>query len=131
QENEDFFIGAHRVDEATGGQLEFSSLTHWFDIPNALKFGVGGESYPLQEFFTFAVTNPAKSDPAQEGDDRLIPYDLTKGGKPFVSDHSQTGTRFSLYAQDHLTMENWIVDAGVRYDMFKLIGSESGISPRL
>ncbi|MEP7234374.1 MAG: TonB-dependent receptor, partial [Ignavibacteriota bacterium] len=131
QENEDFFIGAHRIDEATGGQLEFSALSDWFNVPNALKLGAGIESYPLQEFFTFAVTNPNRSNPDSSGDDRLIPYDLTQGGTPFVSDHSQTGSRFSVYAQDHLTMENWIIDAGVRYDMFKLITSESGISPRL
>ncbi len=132
QENEDFFIGAHRIDEVIGGQVEFSAVTKWFSVPNALKFGVGGESYPLQEFFTFAVTNPDKSNPALPGgDDRLIPYDLTQGGHPFLVNQSKTGTRFSVYAQDHLTLQDWIIDAGLRYDMFKLLADESGISPRL
>ncbi len=132
QENEDFFIGAHRIDEAVGGQAEYTALTHWFDAPNALKIGVGGESFPLQEFFTFAVTNPDKSNPKfPGGDDRLIPYDITKGGKPFLVDQSKTGNRISAYVQDHLTLENLIIDAGLRYDIFKLFESESGFSPRI
>ncbi|MEI8133622.1 MAG: TonB-dependent receptor [bacterium] len=131
-ENEDFFIGSHRIDEATGGQIEYSALTKWFDASNTIRVGLGAESYPLQEFFTFAVTNPMKSDPAfAGGDDRLIPYDLTQGGHPFISEHSKTGNRMSAYAQDHLVFENLILDAGVRFDMFKLLESESGISPRV
>ncbi len=132
-ENEDFFIGAHRVDEATGGQVEYSAITHWFDAVNNIKVGVGGESYPLQEFFTFAVTNPMKSDPAfAGGDDRLQPYDLTRpGGKPFLVDQSKTGSRFSIYAQDQIALTDWIINAGVRYDMYKLFEEESDFSPRL
>ncbi len=132
-ENEDFFIGAHRIDEATGGQVEYSAITHWLDAPNTIKVGVGGESYPLQEFFTFAVTNRMKSDPAfAGGDDRLQPYDLTRAGaKAFVVNQSKTGSRLSVYAQDQIAFTDWIINAGVRYDMFKLFETESGISPRL
>ncbi|MDP4236798.1 MAG: TonB-dependent receptor plug domain-containing protein, partial [Bacteroidota bacterium] len=132
RENEEYFIGAHRVDAALGGQVEYAALTRWFDVPNAVKLGVGGESFPLQEFFTFAVTDPrlSNSDSAG-GDSRLLPYDITQGGKPFSVDQSKGGMRFSIYAQDHLNFDNLVIDAGLRYDLFKLIESESGISPRL
>ncbi|HET9137535.1 MAG TPA: TonB-dependent receptor, partial [Candidatus Kapabacteria bacterium] len=136
-ENEDFFIGANRVDESLGEQLEYSALTDWFDAPNTIKVGVSGESYPLKEFFTFAVVNPALSTPAGEpggsesGDDRLEPYDLTKGGKPFLVDQSKTGNRISAYAQDQIAFKDWIVNAGLRFDMFSLFDDESAISPRL
>jgi hypothetical protein len=136
-ENEDFFIGANRVDQALGGQLEYSVLTNWFDAPNTIKFGASGESFPLKEFFTFAVVNPALSTPAGEpggsesGDDRLAPYDLTKGGTPFLVDQSKTGNRISAYVQDQIAFKDLIVNAGLRFDRFSLFDDETAISPRL
>ncbi|MEO5928964.1 MAG: TonB-dependent receptor [Candidatus Kapaibacterium sp.] len=131
-ENEKLFIGADRVNDATGGQIEFSARTDWFSAPNAAKIGVGGEVYPLKEFFTFAVTNPALSNPDSSGGDRRYqPYDLTKGGRPFLVDREQKGKSYFAYAQDQITFDRWTISAGLRFDMFDLIEQESGISPRL
>lgn len=131
-ENERFFIGADRWNEANGGQLEFSTRGSWLDLDHNVKIGVGGEIYPLHEYFTFAVTNPAISDSSVPGgDDRYLPYDLTKGGKPFLVDTSKTGHRISGFVQDQIKTGAWTINAGIRYDLFDLFQSESSISPRL
>jgi outer membrane cobalamin receptor len=131
-ENEKFFIGAERVNDATGGQVELSSRTRWFDHDNNVKFGAGGERYPLSEFFTFAVTNPNLSDSLQAGgDSRYQPYDITKGGHPFLVDREMTGRSYFAYAQDAITLDRWHLSAGVRFDMFDLLEREIGISPRI
>jgi outer membrane cobalamin receptor len=130
-ENEKFFIGGDRSNGATGGQAELSLKTDWLGKPNNFKFGAGGESYPLKEFFTFAITNPNVSNPDSGGDDRYIPYDLTKGGKPFLVDQSKTGKRYSAYVQDQIFFGEWTLSAGLRYDMFDLFEKESNFSPRI
>lgn len=131
-ENEKFFIGADRSNGATGGQLEFTTPTDWFGWNNTIHAGVGGESYPLKEFFTFAVVNPALSNPnIAGGDNRYRPYDITQGGTPFLVDEEKTGTRASAWIQDRIIFDEWMVNAGIRFDMFDLFEQEIAISPRL
>jgi hypothetical protein len=131
-ENEKMFIGGKRKYTTTGGQLEFSSKPGWFSLPNNFKAGVAGEVYPVSEFFTFAITNPALSNPdTVGGDDRYLPYDITQGGKPFLVDQSKTGNRFSGYVQDEVQSGQWTFNVGVRFDAFKLLESESAVSPRV
>jgi hypothetical protein len=131
-ENEHFFIGGDRSLTNTGGQIDLSSRTDWFGVPNEFRAGVGGEVYPVNEFFTFAVTNPAISDPdTVGGDDRYLPYDITQGGTPFLVDQSKTGNRESAFVQDEIRAGRWTVAAGVRFDVFKLLETESAFSPRL
>ncbi len=131
-ENERFFVGGKRKYTTTGGQLEFSSRADWFSLANEFKAGIGGETFPVSEFFTFAITNPAISNPdTVGGDDRYLPYDLTQGGKPFQVDQSKTGNRFSGFIQDELRWGAWTFSAGIRFDSFKLIETESAVSPRV
>lgn len=131
-ENEKFFIGSRREDLAYGGQADYSWKTGWFGSDNHLKVGVGAEVFPLDEFFSFAVTNPALSNPdTAGGDSRLAAYDLTKGGSPLVVDRSLTGNRFLMYAQDRVTFGDWLVSAGVRLDRFSLFEDELAFSPRV
>jgi outer membrane receptor protein involved in Fe transport len=132
QQNEKFFIGANRSLEHHGGQLEFSSRFNGMDALHELKVAVGGEVYPIHEFVTFAVTNPALSDSALPGGDyRYRAIDITQGGIPFMVDQAQRGTRFSAYAQDALHIDRWDVGFGVRFDVFHLFETESNLSPRL
>lgn len=131
-ENEKFFIGGNRKYTTTGGQLEFSSRTDWFSVPNNFRVGVGGDVFPVSEFFTFAVTNPSISDTGTVGgDDRYLAYDITKGGTPFLVNQSKTGNRFSGYIQDEVQSGQWTFNLGVRFDVFKLIETESAVSPRV
>ncbi|HVZ37832.1 MAG TPA: TonB-dependent receptor [Candidatus Kapabacteria bacterium] len=131
-ENEKFFIGGKRTNDVRGAQAEYSACMGWMNLQHNVKVGVGGESYPLSEFFTFAVTNPNLSNPDSSGGDlRYRPYDITQGGHPFLVDRSQTGTSFFAYAQDQVAWDRWTVNVGIRYDVFDLLQRESGISPRL
>lgn len=132
RENEKFFIGADREDQAHGGQLEYSTRTDWGENQHDIKVGAGFETFPLSEYFTFGVTNPALSDSSGGGDSRLLPYDLTRGGTPFLVDQKKTGKRMSAYVQDEVLLSDlWSLGVGVRYDMFDLFEKESGISPRV
>ncbi len=131
-ENERFFVGADRSNEANGGQLELSLRGDWLDMAHEVKAGVGGEIYPLHEFFTFAVVNPALSDSnVSGGDARYVPYDLTRGGHPFLVDAAKTGHRYSAFLQDRIRSGHWTVSAGLRYDLYSLLADESAVSPRL
>lgn len=133
RENEKFFIAADRQDQAHGGQLEYSTRTDWGGNRHDIKVGAGGETFPLSEYFTFAVTNPALSSAdSLGGDPRLAPYDLTRNGTPFLVDQQKTGKRLSAYVQDEVLLsELWSLGLGVRYDLFDLFEQESGISPRV
>ena len=131
-QSERYFIGAHRKDIQSGAQLEYSAKTDWFNGDNEFKLGAGGEIFPVSEYFTFAVTDSNVSNPNfPGGDDRLIPYDLTKGGHAFLVDTNAIGKRISAYAQDVLTTGNWTISGGLRFDLYDLLGQESGLSPRL
>jgi outer membrane receptor protein involved in Fe transport len=133
RENEKFFIGADRENSAHGGQIEYSSRMNWGDNNHELKIGVGGETFPLKEFFTFGVTNPALSSAdSLGGDPRLQQYDLNRNGTPFLVDQKKTGKRISAFVQDEVTLSDlWTLGLGVRYDMYDLFEKESGISPRV
>ncbi len=131
--SERYFVGAHRKDIETGGQLEYSTKTDWFGDENELKLGVGGEIFPISEFLTFAVTDSNISNQSYPGgDNRFLPYDLTTAnGRPFLVDTSATGKRISAYAQDRVTIGNWTVSGGVRFDLYDFLDQQSGISPRI
>ncbi len=125
-----YFIGAQSTDYESGGQLSYSARTDWFGARNDFNIAAEAEIDPLQELLTFAATNPIVSDSVL-GDPRLIPYDLTKGGQPFLVDTSATGKRISAYADDRITSGPWIINPGLRYDLFELFDNQSGLSPRL
>ncbi|MGC8652414.1 MAG: TonB-dependent receptor [Candidatus Kryptoniota bacterium] len=131
-QNERYFIGGDRVDQMTGFQAEFSAKSQWMGTLNDFKSGIGVQIYPLSEFFTFAVTNPLLSDSTSPiGDSRFLPYDITKGGKPFLVNQSRTGHNYFVYAQDEFNLNRWIFNVGMRFDAFNLFLNESAFSPRL
>jgi len=131
-ENDKFFIGGDRREEQYGGQLEYSSRLESSGVTHEVKGGIAGEIYPLHEFFTFAVTNPALSDSSQPGGDiRYRAIDITQSGTPFLFDQSKQGSRYSAFVQDDIGMGKWRLGVGARFDNFTLFGSESYFSPRI
>jgi outer membrane cobalamin receptor len=131
-ENEKMFIGGDRQYTVTGGQVELSARGAWFAADHALKAGLGAESTPIHEFFTFAVTNPSLADTATPGgDERYTKYDITRGGRPFLVDRSRAGRRISAFVQDEVRFGQWTISGGVRYDAFSILEDESAFSPRL
>ena len=131
-QNEKMFIGGQRINENNGIQIEYSSNKNWYKLHHVFKVGVSSEVFPLNEFFTFAVTNPQLSDSSLPGGDiRYKPYDITQGGKTFLVDKAKTGYRFSAFVQDQFALnDKWTIGAGLRFDQFNLFNSETGLSPR-
>jgi hypothetical protein len=61
----------------------------------------------------------------------LGPYDLTRGGSLF---HFTGGTdvkEFAIYAQDQLTLGNWLFNLGLREDVYNGLTSANQTEPRL
>ena len=132
QENDKFFIGGDRNERQYGGQVEYSSRFEASGASHEVKFGVAGEIYPLSEFFTFAVTNPALSDSSLPGGDiRYRAIDITQGGHSFIVDQSRQGSRFSAFIQDDMGIGKWRLGIGARFDNFRLFDDESYLSPRV
>jgi hypothetical protein len=132
QQNEKFFIGGDRREQQFGAQSEYSYRTVQSGISHEVKLGLGGEIYPLSEFFSFAVTNPALSDSSLPGGDvRYRAIDIAQGGKPFVVDQARRGSRLSAFAQDEVEYGKWRIGVGARFDNFDLFDNESFVSPRI
>lgn len=130
--SERYFVGAHRKDIESGGQIEFSNKNAFIGSDDELKIGLGAEFYPVSEYLSFAVTDSNLSSRYVAGGDTLLaPYDLRRSGKPFLVDTSADGKRYSAYAQDRVTLGDWTLSGGVRFDLYDFLDKESGISPRL
>lgn len=129
-QNDKFFMGGSRENRVLGGMLEY--CTHLFDKDD-FKAGIGGESIPINEYLSFAVTNRELSTADSSGGDvRYQPYDITRsGGKPFLVDQSRDGNRLFAYIQDVIPYKDWNFNVGLRYDYFNLFAAENNISFRL
>ena len=130
-EDDKFFIGGDRTERQYGGQIEYSTRFEASEVSHGMKGGLAGEIYPLHEFFTFAVTNPALSDSSLPGGDiRYRAIDITQGGEPFLFEQSKQGSRYSAFVQDDIGVGKWKLDVGARFDHFYLFTNESYLSPR-
>jgi Carboxypeptidase regulatory-like domain len=106
------------------------SLT-WTNAMNDIKAGATWKRYPIRERFSFAITDPGFNDPKAGGyNPNLAPYDLSRGGTPFVFDGRRTGSYSAAYAQDNLKINNLTANIGLRYDHNTLPTSESQFEPR-
>jgi carboxypeptidase family protein/TonB-dependent receptor-like protein len=99
---------------------------------NNAKFGVQVSHTFLTEGFQFGITDPTFNDPADPAFlPGLLPFDLTRGGKPFLF-HGHTDIKQeAFYAQDSLTLGNATVLLGVRFDNYNGITKARLVQPRL
>ena len=96
------------------------------------KVGVQAKRFPIQEQFSFLITDPGFNDPGADGyNPNLSPYDGTRGGSPFRFNGSKTGTYLAAFVQDNLRWNDVTVNAGVRFDHNDLFLSESQLQPRV
>jgi hypothetical protein len=96
------------------------------------KFGVQMSHTFLTEGFNFGITDPTFNDPADPAFlPGLLPFDLTRGGNPFLF-HGHTDIKQeAFYAQDSLTLGNATVLLGVRFDNYNGITKARLVQPRL
>src|SRR5436305_504030 len=99
---------------------------------NNAKFGVQLSHTFLTEGFNFGITDPDFNNPADPTFlPGLLPFDLTRGGKPFAF-HGHTDIKQeALYAQDNLTLGSATVSMGVRFDNYNGITKGRLLQPRL
>ncbi|HYM61930.1 MAG TPA: TonB-dependent receptor [Thermoanaerobaculia bacterium] len=104
----------------------------WTTKNQEIKVGATLKRYPIRELFSFGITDPGLNDPLMDGyNPNLAPYDLTRGGTPFIFNGSRTGSYYAGYVQDNIKWNNVTANLGVRYDHNSLPTSESAFEPRL
>ena len=60
----------------------------------------------------------------------LVPYDLTRGGSLYAW-HGQTDVKqLALYGEDSITWRNWLVNAGIRGDIYNGLSIQREAEPR-
>jgi hypothetical protein len=96
------------------------------------KFGVQISHTFLTEGFQFGITDPDFNDPASPDFlPGLLPFDLTRGGKPFAFRGHTDIKQEALYAQDSLTLGQATLSMGVRFDNYNGITKGRLVQPRL
>jgi hypothetical protein len=96
------------------------------------KFGIQISHTFLTEGFNFGITDPNFNDPASPDFlPGLLPFDLTRGGSPFLF-HGHTDVKQeALFAQDSVTLGNATVMLGVRFDNYNGITKGHSVQPRV
>lgn len=96
------------------------------------KFGVQFSHTFLTEGFQFGITDPDFNDPiSPDFFPGLLPFDLTRGGHPFLF-HGHTDIKQeALYAQDNLSFGNATLSMGLRFDKYNGLTHDQMLQPRL
>jgi hypothetical protein len=125
-----------------------------------LKFGTQIQQTRLLEKFQFGVTDPQYNpvclgadggglllpgvtnpdqcsglNPAYTPNPNLqpgiVPYDLTRGGSPFLFRGRHNINQYAFYLTDTMKFGNFTINAGLRDDQYNGLTSANGIQPRL
>lgn len=96
------------------------------------RAGADWQRFPVTEHFTMGLTSAAFNEPGSSGyNEALLPYDLTRGGSPFVFADAQVGTQVSAFAQTTVTFARVTLTAGVRHDEYRFLVNGRQLQPRL
>lgn len=99
---------------------------------NEVKVGMQAKRFPIEEQFSFGITDPGFNDPAAVGyNPNVAPYDLTRGGTYFRFRARKTGTYVAGFVQDTLRVGDLTVNAGLRFDHNDLFEAENQLQPRI
>ena len=97
-----------------------------------VKVGVQAKRFPIQEQFSFLITDPGFNDPAADAyNPNLAPYDGTRGGSPFYFTGSKAGSYVAAFVQDNIRWNDLTVNVGLRYDRNNLFLTEDQFQPRI
>lgn len=104
----------------------------WAHGAHEVKVGAVFKRFPIDERFSFGITDPTLNDPASpDYNPNLAPYDLTRGGSLFNFQGQRTGTYYAVYIQDNIKLQDLTLNVGFRYDHNNLPMSQSVPEPRL
>src|SRR6266567_2519113 len=96
------------------------------------KFGAQFSHTLLTEGFNFGITDPDFNDPSSLGFlPGLLPFDLTRGGTPFVFNGHADIKQEAFYVQDSVTLGQATASLGLRFDNYDGITKGRLLQPRL
>jgi hypothetical protein len=97
-----------------------------------IRAGMDILTFPVRENFSFGITSPLFNDPASpDYIPTLAPYDLTRGGTPFVFSQKRTGALYSAFFQDTIKAGNFNISLGLRYDVYRFLVQGNQVQPRI
>jgi outer membrane receptor protein involved in Fe transport len=112
----------------TGFIASLATLQHGHNI----KFGGQATFTPVNEHFSFYPTVHFEDLIDENGNPAPNPVNNFDASHPFVFTGNKTGRTLSAYIQDRFTVfKNFTLDAGVRYDNYRLLIDEQAVSPRI
>ncbi len=98
---------------------------------HTIRLGADALFFDVDEAFSMAITNAAFNAPDSDGyNESLVPYDLTRGGTPFVFDATRAGRQLSAFAQAQFQHGPAAVTLGARYDDYRLLVRGRALQPR-
>jgi hypothetical protein len=99
---------------------------------NLLRVGADVLRFPVRESFSMALTSPTFNVPGAPGyNPALLPYDLTRGGSPFVFADERAGTQVAAFVQSTVTQGDLTLNMGLRYDEYRFLVNGRQLQPRV
>ncbi len=121
---------------------------------NTVKIGANYSQTFLRENDSLGVVNPEYNSPCVDGNGNalpgysdpnscgnnftnpnylsvLAPYDLTRGGSEYSYFGHTDVKELALYAQDQITVGNWLFNAGIRGDFYNGLTAARQAEPRV
>jgi outer membrane receptor protein involved in Fe transport len=97
-----------------------------------IKFGGQITITPLNESFSFYPTVQFDDIVDDTGTVFPNPVNSFNAANPFLFNGQKTGRTLSAYVQDRFTLfKNFTLDAGIRYDNYRLLVADQALSPRI
>lgn len=96
------------------------------------RAGFDTQRFPVREQFSMGLTSPSFNVPgAPDFNEALLPYDLTRGGTPFLFDATRAGTQASGFVQSSLYAGPLTLTSGLRYDEYRFLVTGRQWQPRI
>ncbi len=99
---------------------------------NNVKVGGMYQQTFLRENDTLGIVDPTLNAPDSPSyNPVLVPYDLTRGGTTYTW-HGRTDIKqLALYGEDQITAGRWLINAGIRGDIYNGLAIQRVAEPRL
>jgi len=99
---------------------------------NNIKIGGMYQQTFLRENFQIGIVDPNLNTPGAPGYQPILrPYDLTRGGADYAWTGRTDVKQLGLYGEDEITAGNWLLNVGIRGDMYNGLTIQRQAEPRV